>query len=103
MEALQGPWDLIVATDVIEHLTDPCGFLNTAYRCGSTLYLETPDWHRGRPTAWKHIKPLEHICMYAEQSLLLLGHRCGWIAKEVHRPIEGKLAVLFKREAAPKD
>ena len=95
-EQLRGQWDLITATDVIEHLLDPGGFLSRARLHAPRLYLETPDWHPARPHDWKHVKPREHPCLFSEGALLELATRSGWSAVAVHRPIEGKLAVLLE-------
>jgi hypothetical protein len=96
-EQLRGQFDLITATDVIEHLLNPGGFLSRARQHAPRLYLETPDWHASRPLDWKHVKPREHPCLYSEHALLELGGRYGWVPRAVYRPIEGKLAVLFER------
>ena len=89
-----GRWHLIVATDVIEHLTDPEGMLRKCRRHGAYLYIETPDFTVSRPPDWKHIKPREHICLFSEDALVRLLARTAWRPVAIHRPIEGKLAVL---------
>jgi hypothetical protein len=94
--ALRGAWQLVTATDVIEHLLEPAAFLHRARRHAPYLYLETPDWREDRPGDWKHIKVREHPCLYSEAALLALAARCGWQPVEIYRPIEGKLGALFR-------
>lgn len=95
---IQKCWDLIVATDIVEHLTDPSGFFLKAHAHSNYLYLETPDWSPQRPRDWKHIKPYEHICLYSASALQELASRCGWNIRDIYRPIEGKLAMLLVRD-----
>jgi SAM-dependent methyltransferase len=94
---INGQWNLIVANDVIEHLTNPEGFLLKAFNHSDYLYMETPDFNNSRPTDWKHIKLKEHICLFSEDALVKLAERTGWKLAEAHNPIEGKLGVLFKQ------
>jgi hypothetical protein len=94
--ALRGMGHLVTATDVIEHLLEPAGFLRRARRHAPYLYLETPDWREDRGCDWKHIKVREHPCLYSEAALLALAGRCGWQPVEIYRPIEGKLGALFR-------
>lgn len=98
-EEMSGEWDLITATDVIEHLTDPAGFLQRCGQHADRLYMETPSWHPDLPDDWKHIRPREHLCLFSETALLELTSSSGWDAIETYSPIPGKSGVLLSRRA----
>lgn len=87
---------LITSTDVIEHLTRPLEFLKHCRQQSQFLYLETPEWIHGRSLNWKHIRPLEHICLYTRKGLIEIAKRAGWKLVEAHCPVKDKLAVFFE-------
>lgn len=100
-EYLRGEWTVITACDVIEHLTDPAGFLQRARQHTRRLYLETPDWPGNQmPEQWehkRHIRVRQHPCLFSEDALVELARRQGWRRMLAHRPVPGKLGVLLGR------
>jgi len=92
-------WDVVTATDVIEHLLEPAAFLERCAEHTRRVYLETPDWPGGDPAAWehnRHIRTREHPCLWSESAILELARRAGWEPQEVYRPIPGKLGMLLE-------
>lgn len=88
--------NLVTSTDVIEHLTHPLEFLHHCRQHSNYLYLETPEWIHGRSLSWKHVRPLEHICLYTRAGLIKLAKKAGWKLVEAHSPVRDKLAVFFE-------
>lgn len=91
-----GTFDVLVMTDVIEHLKDPrafCRALEALSSSGTVFYITTPDAgsRLGRTLGryWPSISPVHHIHHYSRRSLALLLAEHGI---EVERSVR-----LFKR------
>ena len=74
-EAVDGPADLVVAMEIVEHLENPRAFLRSCFAClrpGGTLFLTTPNIDS----------------TYSAVSLLLKGHFArfddGYLARDGH-------------------
>jgi len=107
-EDIDGRYDILCAHDVIEHLIAPLEFL----RCladhlepGGLIVLDTPEWlcpaARREGIHWRHVRPLEHICLYSEGALRELCSRAGLEVEGLHRPLQGrigKLALYLKKK-----
>ena len=72
-----GPFDVVVASGLIEHVTDPVALLRRLHdllRPGGVLLIETPD--SGSAPAhvlgryWPPYAPIEHIHLFSKRSLL---------------------------------
>ncbi|MEM7583938.1 MAG: methyltransferase domain-containing protein [Acidobacteriota bacterium] len=88
IEVVQGPiealaaadsetsYDVIVAIDVLEHLTDPLGTLEECLRRltkKGLLFLQTPRY-RGEGADWSMLIPREHLFLFTRRSVeRLLG------------------------------
>ena len=80
----RGPFDLITAIGVLEHVYEPVKFLR---ECASLLkddghlVIVTPDimgfWHKLMKRRWPSFKLPEHIAYYSQPSMEFLAHRAG--------------------------
>lgn len=76
VDAVEGPFDVITMSHVIEHLHDPVAVLCACYRLlapGGTLWLETPNiaaagLRRFGP-AWRGLEPPRHLVLFNRASL----------------------------------
>jgi SAM-dependent methyltransferase len=80
-------FDVIVATQVIEHVYDPRAFvlkLKENLRPGGSLVLTTPDegsfWHKLMKERWPSLKLPEHVLFFDYSSLSGLMRECGLTA-----------------------
>jgi SAM-dependent methyltransferase len=80
-----GPYDVIVAWHVIEHLTDPCQFLREAFDLlapGGTLALRTPNLSSAvaklAGVNWEWLSPPDHIYLFDPGTLGAALSRCGF-------------------------
>lgn len=80
-----GPVDLIVAADVIEHLSNPGRFLDGAHRFfgpGTSMVLTTPNafYWRNFVYTWQRRERVrsDHTCWYSHQTLQQLLERHGY-------------------------
>jgi SAM-dependent methyltransferase len=82
---LPSGFDVIVMSELIEHLTDPASFLRRAFeilRPGGLLYVTTPNgrslsrWIMGLD--WSVISPPEHIQLFNVSCLFKSLRRCGY-------------------------
>jgi len=109
--------DIIYSSEVIEHMIDPGSFVAALSRIlepGGRLYLTCPDaGHIRRPlrfTAWKEVKPPEHLVFFTRKGLRALFGRHGFEGlrfvphlKPSHRmtavagPAAGKVQALRPR------
>lgn len=95
-EDLLQRWNVVVGTDVIEHLVNPEGFLKRCAEKADWVYLETPDWRPGLGPDFRHVKVFEHPVLYSEEALVELAHRAGLEAEVGYRPIPTKLGMLLR-------
>jgi predicted TPR repeat methyltransferase len=79
------PYTTITAFDVVEHVTDPGGFLAGVERLlapGGTLVLSTPNLrsvsHALMGRRWYFYIPEEHLYYFSPRSLCRLVERCGF-------------------------
>lgn len=91
--------NLTVSTDVIEHLTRPFEFLLKAHSLSEFLYLETPEWEQDLDLNWRHVRPLEHICLYSRGALKELCKLAGWKVIDIFNPVSSKLSLLLQRKS----
>lgn len=82
-------FDVVVATEVIEHVAQPNDVLDTAsrlLRTGGLLYLTTPagDGLNGRllGAGWATMAPPEHLALFSRRGLNLLLSRAGFRVAE---------------------
>ena len=85
----EGPWsavrfDLIVMSEVIEHLIDPVDVLaGLADRLapGGSIFVTTPNarglWARQQKGKWREAQNPAHLCLFTAQSLDLCARRAG--------------------------
>lgn len=71
--------DLVMCTDVVEHVPDPAGFvarLADTVAPGGVLFLTTPDaGHQvaaANPMSWREMKPPEHQTLFTRPALRVL-------------------------------
>jgi 2-polyprenyl-3-methyl-5-hydroxy-6-metoxy-1,4-benzoquinol methylase len=83
-------FDVVVATEVVEHVHEPLGVLDTSgklLRSGGLLYLTTPagDGLNGRVLGadWSTMAPPEHLALFSAQRLALLLARAGFRVVEM--------------------
>lgn len=82
-------FDLIYCSEVIEHLADPRGFIDTLFDLlapGGLFFLTTPDishWRRARDvTRWDGFCPPSHCVYFNPRSLTALLRRAGFVGVE---------------------
>ena len=78
--ALQGPYDFITATEVLEHLANPGQELKLLWQAlagGGILAIMTKlVFDRQRFAAWHYIRDPTHICFYSRDTF-------NWLAKRL--------------------
>lgn len=79
-----GHFDVIISTDVIEHVTSPSGFLtaiHSALRPGGTALIETPNfgglWSRLGRSHWIGLNRF-HVFLFTASSLIRLMRASGF-------------------------
>ncbi len=80
-----GPWDAIVAVDVLEHLPDPLATMKLCARrlaVAGRLFLQTPCYRQEGPE-WPMLLPEEHLHLFTESSVERLLRAAGFSAVEV--------------------
>ncbi len=84
-----GPWDAIVAIDVLEHLPDPLATMTLCARRlagGGRLFLQTPCY-RQEGAEWQMLLPTEHLYLFTGTSIERLLRAAGFTAVGVERSI----------------
>ena len=83
-------YDVIIMSELLEHLLDPGGVLTTAFgllRPGGALYLTTPNFgslsRRVLGSRWRVIAPPEHLSYFTEKSVARLLTACSYRLREV--------------------
>lgn len=83
-DGLEGRFDAIFMSDLIEHVRDPAAVLDAARRwiAPHGLLVVTTPWtdalsHRLAGSRWLHYKP-EHLFYFGERSMAGLLARTGW-------------------------
>ncbi len=91
LEALEddGPYDAIVAIDVLEHRPDPAATMALCGRrlaAAGLLFLQTPCYRQQGPE-WHMLLAKEHLHLFTEASVERLLREAGFAAVEVGRGI----------------
>jgi 2-polyprenyl-3-methyl-5-hydroxy-6-metoxy-1,4-benzoquinol methylase len=95
VELPEGPYDLLVLTNVIEHFVDPGAALaacRSLLVAGGRIFGETPNyrsWDRrlfGRH--WGGYHTPRHLVLFDSDSLAILAHRSGFLAEHVTNMIQ---------------
>lgn len=77
----QGRYDAVIATELIEHLTDPVAFvaaIKPLVRAGGRVVLTTPDKDIYLPgTLWQSDLPPIHLWWFGEKSMRALADKVG--------------------------
>ena len=89
----QGPYDVVIATEVIEHLPDPPAFLQLMARAlaaDGILYLTTPDGDKISPELTPRellpiLSPGAHLVLQTAASLAFALRRAGFAHVEIHQ------------------
>lgn len=80
-----GTFDFVVAFEVIEHLSDPVGFMRKVHhllREGGHVFMSTPDvgsfWFRLLKRRWPGLHPHHHHMYFSKKTLRRLAESCGF-------------------------
>lgn len=89
---VQGPFDVVMLIDVIEHVTDPIALMSTLrdhLASGGSAYVVTPDvssfFARIMGLRWWHYR-IAHISYFNKATLRLTCERAGLTPASVSRP-----------------
>jgi 2-polyprenyl-3-methyl-5-hydroxy-6-metoxy-1,4-benzoquinol methylase len=102
-------FDLVLAFDILEHLSAPVRFLSACARLlapSGCLVLTTPNtnsWERIlRPSAWSGATDPQHRILFNRYSLRFLVERCGFLPVTLAAPVRklGGLAPLAPQVGA---
>jgi SAM-dependent methyltransferase len=87
----EAAFDVIVMTELIEHLVDPMAFLERAaalLRDGGLLYMTTPHGRglsgRVLGTSWSVLRPPEHLQLFSTESIKRCVERAGFAHGRVY-------------------
>ena len=109
---LNEKFDLIIAGELIEHLSNPGGFFARArehLKTGGRLILTTPnpwDWTRfTRAVLRMPSTPVkDHVCWYDEQTIANLANRYGFkiertefVSRSPYGSTKGGIAIAFEK------
>jgi 2-polyprenyl-3-methyl-5-hydroxy-6-metoxy-1,4-benzoquinol methylase len=90
LDLAPGTYDVIIMSELLEHLLDPRGVLSAALRLlrpGGALYLTTPNFgslsRRVLGKRWRVISPPEHLSYFTEESAGRLLKACSYRLCEV--------------------
>lgn len=93
--------EFITLHDVFEHLTRPAEALELAREAlapGGLLVIEMPEWdspnQRESGYDWKHIRPRQHLCLYAREPAESLYSDHGFMVASFVRPLAGSLGKM---------
>jgi SAM-dependent methyltransferase len=93
--------EVITLHDVFEHLVRPWDcltHLHTILKPEGVLVIEMPEWNcflqRAAGINWKHIRPLQHVCLYSEEAARRLFGCTGFRTVHVTRPLGGNLGKI---------
>lgn len=90
----RGKFNTISYVDVLEHLRDPLAELRRMARRlkpGGRIIVALPmAWHNGGEP--KHIRRLQHIWLWTEETFGLVAERAGLTIKRIIRPVKGRAA-----------
>ena len=85
IESVEGPFDVITMSHVIEHLHDPVSVLRGCHRLltpGGTLWLETPNVQavglRRFGADWRGLEPPRHLVLFNRGSLVRALEESGF-------------------------
>jgi SAM-dependent methyltransferase len=108
-EALDGVFDAVTLSHVIEHLHDPeeaVRRLATLLRPGGLLWIATPNLrslgHRHFGRDWLALDPPRHLVLFTRSALEGLLRRHGLVPAPAPRPIP-EAALTFPQSAAIRD
>jgi 2-polyprenyl-3-methyl-5-hydroxy-6-metoxy-1,4-benzoquinol methylase len=103
-ELRQKPYRIIVALDVIEHLTDPFMLPRKAFdwlEPGGYLFLQTPNVkslrHRLERQGWEQLAPDEHCILHSSKSLREVIGKSGFEVVEIRTLSGGALDSSSRR------
>jgi 2-polyprenyl-3-methyl-5-hydroxy-6-metoxy-1,4-benzoquinol methylase len=90
---LNGPYDVAVGLDVIEHVPDPFETLKAIgshMRAGGVLVITTGDWSallaRVSGPSWRLMTPPQHQSFFSPTSMRLMFERAGLSMKSLTHP-----------------
>lgn len=90
----EGYFDVVTMFHVLEHVADPKGDLERAYRLlkpGGYIYLEFPDvssvFARWRKRRWWYVMRF-HTYYYSARTATELLARCGFTVVDLHQPVK---------------
>jgi SAM-dependent methyltransferase len=89
--------DVITVHDVLEHLTRPSlalAVLRQALSGDGRLIVEMPDAFCPLGEWRRHLRPLQHICLYSESAAREMFRRCGLVVESSYRPKGGSLGKI---------
>ena len=96
----QPPFDVVLAIDVVEHVTDPLNF----FRCASDLVvpggvlviltgdIQSPAWRLQGSAYWYCSLP-EHVSFYSRKSLDMIGTKIGMYGIDYRRLCHKRLKL----------
>lgn len=73
-------WDMVILTEVIEHIPDPCKFSSTLLKVlkpGGKLVMSTPNKSAFSDEIWNSELPPIHLSWFSEESLKALAKEIG--------------------------
>lgn len=101
-----GQFDFVYCAEVIEHLTDPHGYVEAAsarMSPGAILYITTPDaghWRvPGKFELWEQVVPPHHLIFFDRQSLTSLLATHGLEVLKIEFCLKPGLKALARKTA----
>jgi len=96
-----GEWDLVAMHDVFEHITRPeecLKHLRSLLSPTGILVIEMPEWEspeaRRQGFGWRHVRPLQHVCLYSDTAAQNLFRRNGLAVDALVRPLSGAIGKV---------
>jgi SAM-dependent methyltransferase len=94
-------FDVIIVTEVIEHVTDPVSFLKAVRSCltsNGVVLLTTPNRsYFPRDYVWHTELPPVHLWWFSEEAIRLCAHAAGFAAHMWHAPMESSSSHTTQR------